>query len=95
MLRTLLNAKDFVFEEATGLGPTTAEGLSLKRLGPGRYLDVDPAVEQRDDYGISKDTDGQSAIDPCDAETDSCTGAGRSALYQGKALAAANPRNTL
>jgi len=71
VLGRLLDGKDFVFEEATGLGPRTAEKLSLERLGPGRYLDVDPAVEQRPTYGIPKDTGGQSLIDACDPETDS------------------------
>ena len=46
---------DFIFEEATGLGPTTAETLSLK-LGPDRYLDVDPPRGERQKHGIPHDT---------------------------------------
>lgn len=32
---------DFVFEEAAGLGPSTAEQRANSLLGPGHYLDVD------------------------------------------------------
>ena len=44
---------DFIFEEASGLGPTIAEKLSLKELGIGRYLDIDPARGDRAEFGIS------------------------------------------
>ena len=30
----LMQGKDFIFEEATGLGPTTAEKLAHSKLGP-------------------------------------------------------------
>lgn len=46
---------DFIFEEATGLGPTTAEKLSLT-LGPNRYLDVDPPRDKREKFGIPSNT---------------------------------------
>jgi len=46
---------DFIFEEATGLGPTTAEKLSLT-LGPDRYLDVDPPRNEREKFGIPENT---------------------------------------
>ena len=46
---------DFIFEEATGLGPTTAEKVSLA-LGPNRYLDVDPSREERVKFGIPENT---------------------------------------
>jgi len=46
---------DFIFEEATGLGPTTAEKLSLAS-GPNRYLDVDPSREERVKFGIPANT---------------------------------------
>jgi hypothetical protein len=46
---------DFVFEEATGLGPTTAEKLS-STLGPDRYLDVDPSRGERKKFGIPENT---------------------------------------
>ena len=43
---------DFIFEEASGLGPTIAEKLASEHLGPGHYLDVDPARGDRPDFGI-------------------------------------------
>jgi hypothetical protein len=48
---------DFLFEEATGLGPTTAEKVALK-FGPNRYLDVDPARNDRQKFGIPESTNG-------------------------------------
>jgi hypothetical protein len=47
---------DFIFEEATGFGPTIAEKLSLATWGPKRYLDVDPPRDQREQFGIPKDS---------------------------------------
>jgi|HubBroStandDraft_2_1064218.scaffolds.fasta_scaffold165241_2 hypothetical protein len=47
---------DFVFEEIAGLGPTTAEKLSQTKLGPNRYLDVDPPRGERENFGIRIDT---------------------------------------
>jgi len=49
-------AIDFVFEEATGLGPTTAEHLSGKLVGANRYLDVDPPTQRRQIFGIPSET---------------------------------------
>jgi hypothetical protein len=43
---------DFVFEEASGLGPTIAEDVSLRILGKGHYLDVDPSLDTRPQFGI-------------------------------------------
>ncbi len=40
---------DYIFEEASGLGPTTAS--KLQRFGLG-YLDVDPPGNERQRYGI-------------------------------------------
>lgn len=41
LLEELVDAQglDFIFEEATGLGPTIAEKLSQAELGTERYLD--------------------------------------------------------
>ena len=47
---------DFIFEEASGRGPTTAEKLSLDIFGPGRYLDVDPHRDEREKFGIPKES---------------------------------------
>jgi hypothetical protein len=44
---------DFVFEEASGLGPTVAEKLALQELGPGHYLDIDPSRNERAEHGIA------------------------------------------
>src|SRR6266404_4965802 len=54
LLEQLITAEglDFIFEEATGLGPTIAERLSLAKLGPQRYLDVDPTRDERQKFGI-------------------------------------------
>ena len=43
---------DFIFEEASGLGPTIAEKLALEKLAFGHYLDVDPPKGERSDLGI-------------------------------------------
>ena len=43
---------DFIFEEASGLGPTLAEKLALETLAFGHYVDIDPARSERPDYGI-------------------------------------------
>jgi hypothetical protein len=47
---------DFIFEEATELGPTTAENVSINSIGPNHYLDVDPPKSQRQKLGIPPDT---------------------------------------
>jgi hypothetical protein len=47
---------DFIFEEATGLGPTTAEDLSAKLVGANRYLDLDPPTQKRQIFGIAPET---------------------------------------
>ena len=54
----LLSGKDFVFEEASGCGPTIVEKSAHEKLGPGHYLDVDPSRADRERYGIG-DTGGQ------------------------------------
>jgi hypothetical protein len=53
---------DFVFEEASGWGPTTAEKLSLGMLGPNRYVDVDPPREERAKFGIPADSNDSYMI---------------------------------
>ena len=44
---------DFIFEEASGLGPTIAEKLAIEKLAFGHYVDIDPARTERPDFGIS------------------------------------------
>ena len=43
---------DFIFEEASGLGPTIAEKLALEKLPFGHYVDIDPARNDRPAFGI-------------------------------------------
>lgn len=43
---------DFIFEEASGLGPTIAEKLALEKLAFGHYVDIDPARGERAEFGI-------------------------------------------
>ena len=43
---------DFIFEEASGLGPTIAEKLALEKLPFGHYVDIDPARGERAAFGI-------------------------------------------
>jgi hypothetical protein len=57
---------DFLFEEASGCGPTTAEELALERLGAGHYLDVDPHPDKRSQHGLSAYIGTNWPIDPCD-----------------------------
>jgi hypothetical protein len=43
---------DFIFEEASGLGPTIAEKLAIEKLAFGHYVDIDPDRTERPDFGI-------------------------------------------
>ncbi|HEV2522639.1 MAG TPA: hypothetical protein VGT24_09700 [Candidatus Acidoferrales bacterium] len=43
---------DFIFEEASGLGPTIAEKIALEQLAFGHYVDIDPARGERPEFGI-------------------------------------------
>jgi len=43
---------DFIFEEASGLGPTIAEKLALETMPFGHYVDIDPGRSERPDFGI-------------------------------------------
>lgn len=47
---------DFIFEEASGLGPTFAEKFALGELGPNRYKDIDPSATQRKKLGMVPET---------------------------------------
>jgi hypothetical protein len=49
-------AVDFIFEEASGLGPTIAEKFALATIGPHRYKDIDPSAADRKRLGISAET---------------------------------------
>jgi hypothetical protein len=43
---------DFMFEEAAGRRPSIAEECANSLLQPGQYMDVDPAQNERRQYGI-------------------------------------------
>src|SRR5437899_7093585 len=53
-LKNCLRRKDFIFEEASGRVPTTAQGLAVAKFGQGHYLDVDPSIEERQQLGIGQ-----------------------------------------
>src|SRR5579859_7658829 len=59
---------DFILEEATGLGPTTAERIALSHWGQNRYLDVDPSKHQRPEHEVSEQTGELLLIDPEDPQ---------------------------
>jgi hypothetical protein len=62
---------NFVFEEATGRGPSIAEelvGSSHRRV---QYLDFDPTPDERPMHGIAKVVGGGWPIDPCNS-LDAC-----------------------
>jgi len=42
---------DFIFEEASGLGPTIAEKLATGTLAFGHYVDIDPSRTERPEFG--------------------------------------------
>jgi hypothetical protein len=70
VLDRLFGGIDFVIEEASGLGPTTAEQLALERLGDSHYLDVDPPASQRRAYGLQEDAQQRELIELDDRRTD-------------------------
>jgi hypothetical protein len=53
---------DFIFEEASGLGPTIAEKLALEQLPFGHYVDIDPAKGERPDFGIPSNSSEPNMI---------------------------------
>lgn len=65
------NKVDFVFEEASGHGPSIAENLA-SRLGSDRYLDVDPSRAERTKFGIPQDVQLCEPVDPCESNDVIC-----------------------
>jgi hypothetical protein len=53
---SLTYSLDFIFEEASGLGPTFAEKFALEKIGPKTYKDVDPSAGDRKRLGIPAET---------------------------------------
>ena len=53
---------DFIFEEASGLGPTIAENLALEVLPFGHYVDIDPARNDRPAFGIPANSNEPNMI---------------------------------
>ena len=71
LLETAMSGVDFVFEEASGRGPSIAEAEAVAILAAGGYLDIDPSPDQRAQYGIPKVTTSSFLIDPA-CSPDSC-----------------------
>ncbi|HEV2222798.1 MAG TPA: hypothetical protein VGR84_07345, partial [Candidatus Acidoferrales bacterium] len=63
LVEDLVREVDFVFEEASGRGPSLAERLAGEVLGAGHYLDVDPKSSEREQYGIARKTGEDFPID--------------------------------
>jgi hypothetical protein len=55
---------DFVFEEASGRGPSIAEQHANSILKPGHYMDVDPPANERRRYGLAEVSATGGPIDP-------------------------------
>lgn len=55
---------DFVFEEAAGLGPTTASRKAEGELGQGKYLDIDPSREERESLGLNTESGENFNVNP-------------------------------
>jgi hypothetical protein len=61
---------DFVFEEAAGQGPSSAEEIANSVLGPRHYLNIDPPVNERENFGIPAETGFWEPIDRVNAPRD-------------------------
>jgi hypothetical protein len=64
LVQEYIGLVDFVFEEATGNGPSIAEDCAKPHSGPRRYLDVDPCPKDRTALGIAECT----SFAPCHPE---------------------------
>lgn len=64
LARKNITESDFVFEEASGKGPSIAEDLANEILSPGHYADIDPPADERARYGIPDGASGCVVIDP-------------------------------
>jgi hypothetical protein len=58
------NNIDYIFEEASGHGPSIAEKQS-SQLGPDRYFDIDPCRADRTKFGIPENVESCGPVDPC------------------------------
>jgi hypothetical protein len=72
---------DFVFEEASGLGPTFAEKFAFANIGPNRYKDIDPSAAGRKKLGIPAETGKDYRIGKLNFDT-SHWGFGREELIE-------------
>jgi hypothetical protein len=63
----MLAGVDFVFEEASGRGPSIAEQLARSILKPDCYLDIDPPANERPKYGLATVSATGGAVDPCNS----------------------------
>ena len=54
LLKSSMHGVDFVFEEASCLGPSKAEDLAISILGAGQYVDIDPSLSERSRVGATR-----------------------------------------
>jgi hypothetical protein len=54
LLKSSMHGVDFVFEEASGLGPSKVEDLAISILGAGQYVDIDPSLSERSRVGATR-----------------------------------------
>jgi hypothetical protein len=64
LVKDKIHGVDFVFEEVSGRGPSTAENLANSKLGPDHYLNIDPTPGERSQCGIKAVAAGGYPIDP-------------------------------
>jgi hypothetical protein len=65
------NKVDFIFEEASGRGPSIAEHQAAL-LGSDRYFDIDPCRDERTKFGIPQDVEQCGPIDPFESNDVFC-----------------------
>jgi hypothetical protein len=53
-----------IFEEAAGLGPTTASRKAEDELGHGKYLDIDPSRGERESLGLNTESGENFNVNP-------------------------------
>jgi hypothetical protein len=73
LLKSSMHGVDFVFEEASGLGPSKAEDLAISILGAGQYVDIDPSLSERSSYGIPEVTAEGHAVAPMHSTESYCS----------------------
>jgi hypothetical protein len=65
------NKVDFIFEEASGRGPSIAENQATQ-LGSVRYLDIDPSRDEQTKFSIPQDVEQCEPVDPFESNDVCC-----------------------